>query len=237
MSTGLERGALVAGVVVLAASLEFGAGVAGAGALLPATLLLSAGATLLWTQFGSPRRAWVPPVVFSVAALVVTVVLEVSLHTGFAAWFDFLFAAAGSGAAMWFSLRSRVRCNLCQRRLSASAVVFTCPRCTMRVCDETCWSFEHRRCELCLEQRVPILPITESWWSRVTGPRFRQGRCQVCLGTAEAVDLRACPHCRRTQCRDCWDFSNGDCARCGTTLPELPESLRKTVAEVQEHLH
>jgi len=233
MSTPLERGALIAGVVVLAGSLQFGAGVLGPLAFLPAALVLSAGAAALWLHFELPsRRSWLPPLVLTLATLSVSLLLELAFRKNFAEWFAFLFAAAGSSLTMFFVLRSRVRCQLCQRRLASGTVVFACPRCGMHVCDETCWSYEHRRCELCLQQRVPILPVTESWWSRTTGPRFREGRCQVCLGDAGSVDLRACPHCRRMQCRDCWDFSNGDCARCGTTLPDLPESLRQAAAAI-----
>jgi hypothetical protein len=82
---------------------------------------------------------------------------------------------------------------------------------------------------------VPVLPTGDKWWTKVAGPRSGHGRCQICLGSAEQMDLRICPHCRRPQCRDCWDFSNGECQRCGTALPDLPASLTMTVAQTVEN--
>jgi hypothetical protein len=52
------------------------------------------------------------------------------------------------------------------------------------------------------------------------------GRCQICLTTSDQVDLRACGRCGRSQCRECWDYANGQCSRCNWIMDELPETLR-----------
>ncbi len=233
MNRGLERAAAITGVVILLASLQFGACLLGGPAALTAALVLSVGFTFLWLHFDLPHaQPWLLPLIVSLATVCAVVVVETTLRPSFATWFAPLFAAAGSSATLAILLRSRARCGLCGRRLGTQTVVFQCPRCSMEVCDETCWSFEHRRCQLCLEQRVPVLPTGESWWMRVTGPRAHHGRCQICLGSAEQVDLRACTNCRRVQCRDCWDFNNGECARCSTALRDLPPALTMAVAKI-----
>ena len=231
MNRSLERAALLTGVLVLLLSLQFGAALAGGPVALCAALLLAAGTTWLWLHFDLPMGGdWVPPVICALLCALAAAVANLAFRPDFAGLFSFVPAATGSAATVFFLRRSQARCGLCNRRLPAGSLVFACPRCGMHVCDETCWSFEHRRCQLCLEQRVPLLPVEESWWMRATGPRSRYDRCQICRGAADAVDLRACPKCRRTQCRDCWDFNNGECQRCGTALPDLPASLGNTVA-------
>lgn len=235
MNGGLDRAVRVAGVLILVASLAFVASLLGAVPALIAAPLLSAGALWLWLHFELPSRpAWYPPVALALAVVVATVTIEYAIRRDFATWFAPLAAALAASLTFWFLERSRAQCTLCGRRLGSQAVVFRCPRCMMQVCDETCWNFDHRRCQLCLEQRVPVLPVQDSWWMRTTGPRSLQGRCQVCLGAADQLDLRACPHCRRLQCRDCWDFGNGECARCHHNLPDLPPALTMAVAETAE---
>ena len=237
MKSSFERFTLLAGLLILVASAQFVCGIGGGLVALPAALALGIVATLLWFHFDLPAaRAWLAPLLLAGVVLLSTAVLEFGFRPDFAAWFAFLLAGAGSGATVALLLRNRARCNLCNRRLSSQALVFRCPRCTQQVCEETCWSFDHRRCALCLEQRVPVLPIETGWWNRVAGPRATQGRCQVCLAAAgqgpEGPDLRACPRCRRPQCRDCWDFRNGECARCNAALPDLPASLGEMIAHV-----
>ncbi len=233
MKSSFERLVLLAGLLVLVGSLQFVSGIGGALLALPAALLLGVGATLLWFHFDLPAtRPWLPPVLLAAVVLLATTVLELGLRPDLAEWFAFVAAGLGSGAAVLFTLRNRVRCSLCDRPLASQALRFRCPRCTQQVCEETCWNFEHRRCALCLEQRVPVLPIESSWWGRVAGPRATQGRCLVCLASADQTDLRACPNCRRPQCRDCWDFRNGECARCNAALADLPSSLGEIVSNV-----
>lgn len=236
MNRSLERAALLGGVLTFLISIQFGAALVGGAFALPAALLLSAGATWLWLHFELPVGGnWVPPVVCAALCGLTAAVVDLAFRSDFAGLFTFLPAAVGSGVTMFLMRRSEARCGLCNRHLSAGALVFACPRCSMHVCDETCWSFEHRSCQLCLEQRVPLLPVEESWWMRVTGPRSRHDRCQMCRGAADQVDLRMCPKCRRAQCRDCWDFNNGECQRCGTALPDLPASLHNTVVSAVAH--
>jgi hypothetical protein len=125
------------------------------------------------------------------------------------------------------------RCALCDRRLN-TAVAFSCPRCALLTCDH-CWIFERSRCRLCEENGVAILPADARWWDKQTGPRAKQGRCQICMATADKVDLRSCKKCGRLQCRDCWDvFANGQCIRCGWTIPDMPKSLRPYVIATKD---
>lgn len=230
MNSSFDRFALTAGLLVLVSSVQFGFGLGGAAVALPGALLLGAGMTLVWLHLNlGTEKPWLPPLLLSAAVLLSSVILEVALRPIFGEWFAFLFAGAGSAAAMAIVLRNRRRCNLCSRSLSSQALTFRCPRCSQEVCEETCWNFEHRRCELCLQQRVPMLPIETAWWTRGTGPQVRQGRCQVCLVEADKTDLRACPKCRRLQCRDCWDFHNGECTRCAAALPDLPVALSSVI--------
>jgi len=116
------------------------------------------------------------------------------------------------------------RCSLCNRRLGE--VALDCPRCRMVVCDQGCWVFEHCRCRLCEDNRVPVLPPDGRWWDQRFGLRMRQGRCLLCLAEAADADLRACGHCGRAQCRPCWDAGNGQCSRCKWIVEGLPEALR-----------
>lgn len=116
------------------------------------------------------------------------------------------------------------RCALCERRLRGG-VAFECPRCCLVVCD-SCWVFERIRCRLCYQNHVPILPPDARWWDKRFGPRTTQGRCQVCMATAQEVDLRPCGKCGRPQCRDCWDNENGQCSRCKWIVDDLPLRLQ-----------
>lgn len=236
MNRALERYATLAGVLVLLCSAQFGACLAGGGVALPVALLLSAAVTWLWMHFDLPSgRVWLPPLACVCAVMLCATLAEMAFRNDFAEWFSFVPAAIGSSLTIYILLRSRARCALCNRRLATQSLIFQCPRCHMHVCDEFCWSFEHGRCTLCLEQRVPFLPTLEQWWTRVAGPRSIHGRCQICLGSAEKLDLRICPNCRRPQCRDCWDFNNGECQRCGTSLPDLPASLTMIVPHNARH--
>ena len=235
MNGRLERGMRVAGVLILAASLQFVACLFGPVAALIVALLLGAAGTWLWLHFELLHHpVWLPPLALTGSVFFAILTVELAVRPDFASWFAPLLTLTAASVTLGVMHRRRSQCNLCGRVLGTRGVVFHCPRCSMAVCDETCWSFEHRRCNLCLEQRVPILSIQDSWWSRVAGPRSLHGRCQLCLGAAEGLDLRACPHCRRPQCRSCWDFNNGECARCARSLPDLPPALTMAVAEVSE---
>lgn len=150
-------------------------------------------------------------------------------------WLGPLLACAASlGIAGVQRIDSR-RCGLCNRRLG-SGITFTCPRCELVVCD-SCWVFERTRCQLCEQNHVPIFSPDGRWWDQQLGPRTPHGRCQLCMRPAEEADLRACRHCGRPQCRECWDAANGQCSRCQWTLEDLPESLKAFVIEPANGAH
>jgi hypothetical protein len=139
-----------------------------------------------------------------------------------------LAAFAGAGLRVALRRASSRRCGLCSRRLDRT-VYFTCPRCGLTVCDQDCWDFDHCRCRLCEQNKVPILTPDGRWWDKHLGPRVTYGRCHLCLTGSKEADLRACPKCGRSQCRSCWDSANGQCARCRWVLTDLPPQLRPYV--------
>jgi hypothetical protein len=136
-----------------------------------------------------------------------------------------LAAALTAGAIIGIGRMSSRRCGLCNRRIGGG-VAFDCPRCGLLVCERDCWVFEQCRCRLCEQNRVPVFSPDGRWWDRHFGPRSQHGRCQICQSTAEATDLRVCGKCGRPQCRDCWDYANGQCSRCHWIVDDLPEPLR-----------
>ena len=115
------------------------------------------------------------------------------------------------------------RCALCERRLSG--VSLACPRCGMVVGEQCCWIHERLRCRLCEQNSVPAFPVDKRWWDQNFGPRLTRGQCQITLEQAEDVDLRACRRCQRPQSTLAWDLNNGQCARCGWVVEDLPERL------------
>jgi hypothetical protein len=139
-------------------------------------------------------------------------------------WLAPLLACAVAAAIVGVQRLQSRRCGLCNRRLGRG-VTFICPRCELVVCD-SCWVFERTRCQLCEQNHVPIFSPDGRWWDRELGPRTPHGRCQLCMRPAEEADLRACRHCGRPQCRECWDTANGQCSRCQWTIEDLPEALQ-----------
>jgi hypothetical protein len=134
---------------------------------------------------------------------------------------------SGGVAALWHLLTSEDsrRCDVCNRRLTAK--FFDCPRCGKIACEQHCWNFEGCRCRRCEETNVPVLSGERTWWDRHMGPRIRQGRCQLCMASAEKADLRTCQQCGRAYCRSCWDAVNGQCRRCLWIIPGLSPRVRK----------
>jgi len=115
-----------------------------------------------------------------------------------------------------------VVCALCRTRAN---IAFECPRCSQTVCDKTeCWDFHHRRCHLCEEKGVRLLPEDTIWWQRNFAPAPMGAKCRLCL---EETGLYACLKCGGVACRDCWDGENGQCGRCGWYSPEVPASVQK----------
>jgi len=134
-------------------------------------------------------------------------------------------AFASCGLLLLVTQGRHGRCALCNQH-RAGAIYFRCPRCHLRVCDQDCWDFENIRCRLCQQNRVQILSPDPRWWDEQLGPRLTQGRCQLCLASCLDADLRACPHCGRSQCRSCWDAANGRCTHCRYLIAALPPELR-----------
>lgn len=172
------------------------------------------------------EHAWAPVWVASGASLA-AILIRYMGKPGTAHWTLWLSPLVAAATVMMIlqvrSSGSR-RCGLCDRRLGRSPA-FDCPRCGLLVCDQTCWIFEHCRCRLCEENRVPIFPPDGRWWDKRFGPRMNQGRCQLCLAEAAGADLRACAKCGRPQCRACWDAANGQCSRCQWIVHDLPPQL------------
>jgi hypothetical protein len=237
MSARLHQAGLLFGFVLLWVSAQFlGALVAPLAACL-CGLLIGVLGTFTARFFSLLERpAWLLPVLLGGCSLfgLGIAFIEHPLHP--LAWLAIPLAMLASTVIIVLQTMSRRRCGLCNRRLSPTDLTFTCPRCALIVCDETCWSFEHRRCQLCVEHRVPLLSAQKQWWDRVLGPAANHGRCQVCMVSFEQSDLRHCGRCRRLQCHDCWDNLNGECIRCGWTVPDLPESLRRIASSYSDSL-
>jgi hypothetical protein len=119
--------------------------------------------------------------------------------------------------------RTRV-CQLCRQRLG-NTMAFECPRCGLLVCERKCWRFDSCRCRLCADQAVSVFPSEARWWEEHFGARVPSGKCQLCL--SEQADLRSCPQCGRLQCRECWDYANGQCGHCGWVVADLPPVLKR----------
>jgi len=177
---------------------------------------------------------WTPVLLSFVASLTGVAVFYFSAEGDpWIIWLAPALAAVASGMVVAVRNMGKRRCELCNRRVSSNAVLFLCPRCGLQVSDHgECWAHAELRCRLCIENQVPVLPPDRRWWDRQLGMRVSQGRCQVTMESADAVDLRSCPHCGRLQSTFAWDMKNGQCARCGWTIEDLPERLRPYVAAV-----
>jgi len=201
-------------------------------------ILLAVFSELLLKFFAlAVEREWIHlaiPVLSSVAGICVLTVGRGESWMG-PLWFAPMIAFITALLWRFTAIRRSRRCALCDRRL-AGVMCFSCPRCHLLAC-ERCWTFEHLRCKLCEQNQVPLPWLGEQWWSSNFGPISRRGRCEYCKQSAEGVDtnttppnLRACRHCGRFQCQQCWDYLNGQCTRCGGIVPDLPEELRILMA-------
>ncbi len=132
-------------------------------------------------------------------------------------------AALLSAGAIQIAKGGGKRCGLCERRVGG--LELECPRCGLYVGEQCCWVHERLRCRLCEQNEVPAFPVDKRWWDQNFGPRVDRGHCQITLEKAEDVDLRPCRRCQRTQSIAAWDLNNGQCARCGWVVEELPERL------------
>jgi hypothetical protein len=210
--------------VILAAMAQFFGTVVGPGIGLVVALLLPPAMTVLAHFFEVEPAVWAPALASLLGtALVFAVGREEALVL-----VGPPLALALSAILAWRRRRNGQRCELCNGRV-AGQVSFTCPRCALLVCEARCWDFERLRCRLCVQNHVPVLPVEGGWWEHNLGAAARQGRCLLCQGAPEQVDLRNCANCGRAQCRECWDDANGTCSRCGWVVAELPELLKPIV--------
>jgi hypothetical protein len=146
-----------------------------------------------------------------------------------AAWSAPLLAAFPTGTmALRTGLRAQ-RCQLCGTPLRR-LLYFSCPRCQLVAC-ENCWQFERGRCRLCEANLIRLFPLDISWWQEQFGSQLQTGRCALCLRPTDGQTAHwACVDCGHGQCRSCWDDNNGQCSRCGWTIPDLPAELSAFVA-------
>ncbi len=220
-------------LLALLASAQFASTFGGEIAAVSVGSLLGAVSVLLALRLHRlPSRWWPLPLAVLLASLAGVAVSLLLPETILGILWAPLAAALGAILAGLLQRKGSRRCGLCNRRVSTGEVVFGCPRCSLTVCDHTCWDFAHRRCRLCSENHVPLLPQADQWWDRVLGPRANFGRCRVCLTSFENRDLRNCGRCGRPQSREDWDGANGECLRCGWVCPDLPESLRSIQVSV-----
>lgn len=181
-------------------------------------------------ELPNPWLAVAPPLAAAVLGVAVWSLARPQLDRLY--WLAPVLALAVTAAIVWWQNRDARRCGLCNCRL-AGKISFVCPRCQLEVCETRCWDFEKIRCRLCVQNAVPLFPPTRQWWDRNVGPGVTAGRCQLCQAGPEEAELRACPRCGRPQCIECWDDSNGLCARCGWRVQALPESLKTFLVDAQ----
>lgn len=136
-------------------------------------------------------------------------------------WLAPLIAAAPSGLIALSRLMRGKRCALCRRSLR-SVLSFSCPRCSMQIC-EYCWEFGRERCRLCEANHIALLPTESAWWVDRFGERRLSGTCSLCKTSAGGSHTPqwACVGCGHNQCAECWDDGNGICARCGWVVSDI----------------
>ena len=190
-------------------------------------VILVAGMSLFAVE---TEQMYLPPLVAATASLIGLGlgIAGSGIAYSSAAWIAALLAALPPGVpALRNSLRGE-KCQLCHVRLHR-LLSFACPRCHLVAC-ENCWQFERGRCSLCEANQVPLFPLDFSWWQERFGSQARAGQCALCLRTADwNVAQWACVGCGRNQCRSCWDDNNGQCSRCGWTIPGLPSEVSEFV--------
>jgi hypothetical protein len=225
------------GLLALVFSVFLIASLAGLPVLAAIILLTGTAAPFIMQRLDWKKQLWwVLPLSLAVTLLLALSILSAIRTVNILFWCLPIFLFATTVITSQLIKLTQRRCKLCNRRLGPHAITFNCPRCGLEVCDEHCWKFEQRRCRMCEENHVPALPAQNQWWDRQLGPRVFNGRCQICMASPEQADLRTCGHCRRPQCKDCWDQSNGECSRCGWTIPNLPQPLKTIAANLTVHL-
>jgi hypothetical protein len=177
------------------------------------------------------ERIYLPPLVAAVASLLGLVLEKAGSNITYSpvAWTAPLLAALPAGAPALSIIMRGARCQICHTRLRR-LLSFSCPRCHLVAC-ENCWQFERGRCSLCEANQAPLFPLDYSWWQQRFGSQVHGSRCALCLRTEEPnVAQWGCRGCGHSQCRTCWDDNNGQCSRCGWTIPDLPAEVSEYVA-------
>ena len=180
----------------------------------------------LFSLFGVEWDQWLIPTLASVLACSVGLFMGSLGSPKPLSWAGFspVCAAVTCLATVFLGKRRERICQLCRQRLGTT-IAFECPRCGLQVCERKCWRFDSCRCRLCADQAVAVFPTEIGWWDKHFGARVPSGKCQLCL--SHDGDLRACARCGRLQCRECWDYANGQCGHCGWLLAELPPILKR----------
>jgi len=182
-------------------------------------LLVLAGIRVLALQIGN---LYLPSIVAAAAVLpgVLFAMAGSDVAWPRTVWMAPLLAALPTSvAALVTGMRGR-KCQLCRSSLRG-LLSFSCPRCHLVAC-ENCWQFERDRCRLCEANQIPLFPVDILWWQQRFGSQVHGGRCALCLRSADGrVAQWACAGCGHSQCRPCWDDNNGQCSRCGWTIPDL----------------
>ncbi|MCU1224435.1 MAG: hypothetical protein JWQ42_2528 [Edaphobacter sp.] len=221
--TRLRTNALLAALGIPAAAAQLVAtrwGLAGniVGGFLCGVLVL-AGMRVLALEI---ENIYLPPLVAAVASLLGLVFGVAGSDVVYppTAWIAPLLATLPLGAVTLGIVRRGKRCQLCRVRLRG-LLFFSCPRCQLVAC-ENCWQFERDRCSLCEANQISLLPVDIPWWRQRFGSQVYGGRCALCLRNEDGrIAHWACAACGHGHCRSCWDDNNGQCSRCGWTVPDL----------------
>ncbi|MFC2173197.1 DUF2975 domain-containing protein [Acidobacteriota bacterium] len=199
--------------------------------LIPGGALLCLLAYGIWQLLTSKKRSDIfLPGAFTGAGILVGGLVAGLVGTSDSVLIEFMAAVLGAGIVFVVAMRMRKReeqdrCRLCNGILSRKPIV--CPRCGYEVCERsTCWQAEHLQCSDCWAIRRPVFPVEDDWWRARLGTQQRSGTCHRCDKKGADVDLRQCGNCLWLLCTDCWDFENGQCARCFWRIPNLPRALR-----------
>ena len=177
------------------------------------------------------EHIYLPPLVAAAASLLGLVLGKAGSNVIYSpvAWTAPLLAALPAGIPALGVVMRGARCQICNARLRR-LLSFSCPRCHLVAC-ENCWRFERGRCSLCEAHQVPLFPLDFSWWRERFGSQVHGRRCALCLHMADwNIAHWACRGCGHSQCRSCWDDNNGQCSRCGWTIPDLPAEMSEYVA-------
>jgi hypothetical protein len=198
-----------------------------AGGLLSGVLIV-AGMRVLALEI---EKLYLPPLVAAAASLLG---LLLGMAGSGVTYSRVVWAAPMLGALLPGLLALRIglrgtKCQLCSMPLRR-LLSFACPRCKLLAC-ENCWQFERGRCRLCETNQIVLFPLDTTWWRKHFGPQIQGGRCAFCFRLSdERVAHWACAGCGHSQCRLCWDDNNGQCSRCGWTVPDLPADVSAYVA-------